>query len=85
MPHDAEHPPDAGGAEKPGTVIDDHAVAVAKSHAAHTRREFLRARQHVRIGAVEIANLVDIEEDSIRNVLALIFLAGVSLHLRQVP
>src|SRR5690606_29354313 len=37
MPHDAEHPPDARRAEEPCTVIDDDAVAIAKSHGADAR------------------------------------------------
>ena len=85
MSHHAKHPPDPCGAEQAGAVINDNAIAVAKSKCADARRELFRCGQHVRIRAFEIADFIDIEKHGAWNVFALVLGARIALRLRQIP
>ena len=85
LPHQPEQPPDTGGGEQAGAVVDDNLVPVAHPHRPHPADKFLGRRRHVRQGRTGVTDLVDVEVAGAGNVGGGVFGAAVAAHVRQVP
>lgn len=85
LAHEAEGPPDAGGGEETGAVIDHDLMAVAHAHGAQAGHEFLDRRGHVRQGAALIGNVFDVEEARAGNMGGAVFRAGVAACVGKIP
>ena len=80
---EAQRPPDPGGADELGRVIDDKAHAIAEAEFAHGAGELRRRGQHVRQAGRMVGDGVDIEEDRSGDVAGEIFAPRIAVFRRQ--